>query len=145
VTESGVGSRRGFLGWFLGTSVGAMCVSILYPVARYVSPPDVPEPATSSVVAASANELKPQQGKIFRFGGQPGLLVRTDDGYRAFSATCTHLNCTVQYRGELKQIWCACHNGSYDLNGQVVSGPPPKPLQEFKVHLAGDDVVVSRS
>jgi Rieske Fe-S protein len=51
----------------------------------------------------------------------------------------------VQYRGELKQIWCACHNGFYDLNGQVVSGPPPKPLQEFKVHVAGDDIVVSRS
>ena len=146
MTESGAGTtRRGFLGWFLGTSVGAMCVSILYPVVRYVSPPDVPEPATSSVVAASTGELKPQQGKVFRFGGQPGLLVRTDDGYKAFSATCTHLNCTVQYRQDLKQIWCACHNGLYDLNGQNVSGPPPRPLQEYQVHIAGDDVVVSKT
>ena len=138
-------TRRGFLGWFLGTSVGAMCASVMYPVVRYISPPDVPEPATSSVVAGTTSELKPHQGKIFRFGGQPGLLVRTEDGYKAFSATCSHLNCTVQYKGDTKQIWCACHNGFYDLNGQVVSGPPPKPLQEFQVNVAGDEIVVTRT
>jgi cytochrome b6-f complex iron-sulfur subunit len=138
-------TRRGFLGWFLGTSVGAMCVSVIYPVARYISPPDVPEPATSRVVAGTTGELKPDQGKIFRFGGRPGLLVRTNDGYKAFSATCSHLNCTVQYKGDTKQIWCACHNGIYDLNGQVVSGPPPRPLEEFQVNVTGDEIVVTRS
>jgi Rieske Fe-S protein len=144
--EGGAAStRRGFLGWFLGTSVGAMCASVLYPVARYISPPDVPEPTTSRVVAGTTSELKPNEGKIFRFGAQPGLLVRTEEGYRAYTATCTHLNCTVQYRGDLKQIWCACHNGMYDLSGQVVSGPPPKPLQEFQVNVAGDEIIVTRS
>lgn len=138
-------SRRGFLGWFLGTSVGAMCVSVLYPVVRYISPPDVPEPTTSRVVAGNVGDLKPNEGKIFRFGGQPGLLVRTDDGYKAYAATCTHLNCTVQYKPDVKQIWCACHNGFYDLQGQVVSGPPPRPLQEYQVNVAGEEIVVTRA
>ena len=139
-------SRRGFLGWFLGTSVGAMCVSILYPVARYISPPDVPEAQTSSVVAGRDGDLKPNEGKVFKFGSVPGLLVRSEDGtYHAVSATCTHLNCTVQYRGDLKQIWCACHNGFYDLTGKNVAGPPPRPLEELKVHVANGDVVVSRT
>ena len=139
-------SRRGFLGWFLGTSVGAMCASVLYPMARYISPPEVPEAPTSSVVAGRDGDLKPNEGKIFRFGSAPALLIRVEDGsYRAVSATCTHLNCTVQYRGDLKQIWCACHNGFYDQTGKNVGGPPPRPLEEFKVHVADGDIVVSRA
>ncbi|HEU4402522.1 MAG TPA: Rieske 2Fe-2S domain-containing protein [Candidatus Polarisedimenticolia bacterium] len=139
-------SRRGFLSWFLGTSIGAMCASILYPVARYISPPDVPEAQTSRVVAGRAGDLKANEGRIFRFGNQPGLLIRTEDGgYRALSATCTHLNCTVQYRSDLKQIWCACHNGMYDLSGKNVSGPPPRPLEQYTVNVADGDIVVSKA
>jgi len=139
-------TRRGFLNWFLGTSMGAMVLSVVYPVARYVSPPDVPEAQTSRVVAAREGELKPNSGKVFRFGSQPGLLIRTVEGeYKAFAATCTHLNCTVQYRDDTRQIWCACHNGVYDLKGQNVSGPPPRPLEEYAVNVADGEIVVSRS
>jgi cytochrome b6-f complex iron-sulfur subunit len=139
-------TRRGFLNWFLGTSLGAMVASVLYPLARYVSPPDVPEAQTERVVAGKEGDLKPNDGKIFRFGSLPGLLVRTAEGeYKAFSATCTHLNCTVQYRGDLKQIWCACHNGTFDLQGKNVSGPPPRPLEEYKVNVANGEIVVSRT
>lgn len=138
--------RRGFLSWFLGTSVGALCVSVIYPVARYVSPPDVPEAQTKRVTAGTVGELKPNEGKIFRFGGRPGILVRTaDDTYKAFSATCTHLNCTVQYRDDLRQIWCACHNGMFDLTGRVVGGPPPQPLEAYEVHVANGEIVVSKT
>ena len=41
-------------------------------------------------------------------------------------------------------IWCPCHNGMYDLNGAVVSGPPPKPLDEYVVRLRGEEGFVSR-
>jgi Rieske Fe-S protein len=141
-----VATRRRFLNWFLGTSLGAMCVSILYPLARYIIPPDVPEAQTSRVVAGREGDLKPNEGKIFRFGDRPAIIVRQADGrYRAYSATCTHLNCTVQYRGDLKQLWCACHNGFYDLNGKNVAGPPPRPLDEYAVNVSGGEIVVSRT
>ena len=52
--------------------------------------------------------------------------------------------CTVQYRSDLREVWCACHNGIYDLNGRNVSGPPPRPLDVFDVHLRGDEIVVNR-
>lgn len=141
-----VTSRRRVLNWFLGTSLGAMCVSVVYPLAQYIIPPDVPEAQTSRVVAGHEGDLKPSEGKIFRFGDRPGLLIRRADGtYCALSATCTHLNCTVQYRPDLKEIWCACHNGLYDLKGQNISGPPPRPLDEYVVNVAGGDIVVTRS
>jgi cytochrome b6-f complex iron-sulfur subunit len=139
-------TRRRFMSWFLGTSLGAMAVSVLYPIARYISPPDVPEAPTDSVVAGKEGDLKPNMGKIFRFGSHPALLVRTGEGeYRAFAATCSHLNCTVQYRDDTHQIWCACHNGIYDLNGANVSGPPPRPLEKYKVNVANGEIVVTKS
>jgi Rieske Fe-S protein len=54
------------------------------------------------------------------------------------------LNCTVQYQQAERQIWCACHNGLYDLNGRVVSGPPPRALEEYSVRVRGEEVVVAR-
>lgn len=138
-------TRRGFLNWFLGTSVGALCVSVFYPVARYISPPEIPEAETARVTAGHEGDLRPGEAKIFRFGHTPGILLRTPEGnHRAFSATCTHLNCTVQFRGDLNQIWCACHNGFYDTSGQVVSGPPPRPLEEYAVNVTGGEIIVSR-
>jgi Rieske Fe-S protein len=139
-------TRRSLLNWFLGTSVGAMCASVLYPIVRYLVPPDVPEAQTKQTVAAREGDLKPNESKVFPFGSQPAILIRGPDGvYHAFSATCTHLNCTVQYRGDLRQIWCACHNGFYDLAGANVSGPPPRPLETFTVHVSEGEIVVSKS
>jgi len=138
-------TRRGFAQVLLGGGMLATIVSFLYPVLRYLVPPPTQDLGSSEVVAAKAGELKPNSFKIFRFGSKPGLLVHTADGeYRAMSATCTHLSCTVQYRGDLHQVWCACHNGTYDLNGRNVSGPPPRPLDAFDVHVRGDEIVVSR-
>jgi cytochrome b6-f complex iron-sulfur subunit len=137
--------RRSFLNYFLGGSIGATLSAIIYPVIQFLIPPVASEAAQSNVVAASANELRPGTGKIFKFGSQPGLLVRTPTGeVRAFSAVCTHLNCTVQYRPDLEQIWCACHDGHYDINGKNVAGPPPRPLEQYTVNVRGDDIVVSR-
>ena len=123
----------------------ASIVSFLYPAIDYMLPPPVAESTSRSVSAAKVGELKNNNGKIFKFGSRPALLVRTVEGeYRAFSAVCTHLNCTVQYREDLHEIWCACHNGLYDLEGRNVSGPPPRPLEMFEVHVQGEDIVVSR-
>ena len=131
--------------FLLGGGLLASAVAFLYPVLRYLVPPAATDLGGDSVVAAKVGELKANSGKIFRFGSRPGLLVRTADGeYRALSAVCTHLNCTVQYRSDVREVWCACHNGFYDLNGRNVAGPPPRPLDAYEVHINGDDVVVSR-
>jgi cytochrome b6-f complex iron-sulfur subunit len=138
-------SRRGLLTWLLGTSLGATLAAALYPVFRFVIPPEVGEAPVNRVLAGKLTDLPANSGKIFRFGSRPGLLVRTPDGaVRAFSAACTHLNCTVQYRPDFQNIWCACHNGVYDLQGKNISGPPPRPLEAYKVDVAGDDVYVTR-
>lgn len=121
-----------------------------YPVSRYLVPPPSGEPETATASAGRAADLKPHSGRIFKFGSKPGIVVRTDEGeIRAFSAICTHLDCTVQFKADTSQLWCACHNGTYDLGGNVVSGPPPRGLEKFVVNVRGDgadaEIVVSRA
>jgi Rieske Fe-S protein len=138
-------SRRNWLSGLIGGGFTGSILSFLYPVVRFILPPEVPESTTVEVVAGKSSELPPNSGKVFAFGSRPAIVVRTPAGdWRAFTAVCTHLNCTVQYRSDMQMIWCACHNGMYDLNGKVVSGPPPRPLEEYAVHVRSDEVVVSR-
>jgi len=142
--------RRSFLDALLTVGFVSTAAAIAYPVAEYLVPPQGGEPATASVTAGKVSALKPNSGVIFKFGSKPGILVRTADGeVRAFSAVCTHLDCTVQFKADTAQLWCACHNGLYDLGGNVVSGPPPRGLERFTVNLRGEsddeDIVVSRA
>lgn len=139
-------SRRTFLDWLLGTTVGGLVMAVLYPVGRYLLPPASSEAATVAVTLPFGPEDVPaSSGRIFKFGTRPGILVRSATGeFRAFSATCTHLGCIVQYRPDLSHIWCACHNGHFDLNGRNIAGPPPAPLEQYVVRVRGDQLVVSR-
>ncbi len=139
-------SRRGFINWLLGTSLAGLVLSVLYPVTRYLIPPAVGESTSATVtLAIRPEDVPPNSGQIFRFGSKPGILVRTPSGeLRAFSAACPHLGCIVQYRDDLSRVWCACHNGHFDLNGRVVQGPPPGPLETFVVNERDDEIVVSR-
>ncbi len=139
-------SRRQLLNWFLGTSGGAFLISIVYPVVRYLIPPKVAESTARAVtLSIKPGEVKPNSGQIFKFGSQPGILIRTPGGdLRAFTAICTHLACIVQYRPDLSHIWCACHNGHFDLNGINIAGPPPRPLEPYRINVRGDQIVVSR-
>ena len=137
--------RRDVLNWLLGSWLAGVFGSVLYPISRYLVPPDIPEAAPQSVVAGKDADIPANTGKIIAFGTTPVIVVRTAAGeLRAFSATCTHLSCTVQYRSDIEHIWCACHNGHYDLTGRNVEGPPPRPLDRYDVALKGDEVVVVR-
>jgi len=139
-------SRRRFLDYLLGSSAVATLAAIFYPIFKFMVPPEVVEAQQNSVVAAKNAELPSNTGKIFKFGSKPGIVIRTETGeVKAFSASCTHLDCIVQYDPGSKQIVCACHNGKFDLTGKNVSGPPPRPLEEFTVNVKGDDITVTRA
>lgn len=138
-------SKRHFLKVILSGGVLALAGSILYPIFAYLKPPKQGEVEVSSVSAGKLSEIANDTGRIVKFGTKPVILIRTQDGtLKAFSATCTHLDCTVQYRKDFGLIWCACHNGKYNLNGRNVSGPPPRPLEEYRVVVQGEEVFVSK-
>ena len=125
--------------------IRCLLLTLLLAVSARAETPPEQEAAVSAVKATSLAEMAPNSGKVFKFGRKPALIVRQPDGtFRAFLAKCTHLDCVVQYREDKERIWCACHDGFYDLNGTNVSGPPPRPLDALEVHMQGDDVYVTR-
>jgi cytochrome b6-f complex iron-sulfur subunit len=137
--------RRDFVNSFLGGSLAATILAFLYPLVRYVLPPRQAEAMQKRVAAAKTNDLPPNSFKIFKFGASPGILVNTQDGQLvALSAVCTHLTCTVRYESDSGTLYCPCHNGRFDLAGNVISGPPPAPLESYKVEVVGEDIFVSK-
>ncbi len=70
------------------------------------------------------------------------ILLNSGGQWKAFSATCTHAPCTVQYTGS--SISCPCHGGTYNPNnGAVTGGPPPAPLPELGVLVQNGNVYVA--
>jgi len=138
-------NRRDFLKYFLGAGLLGFLSSIFYPLFSYLKPPVQGEVEVTSVSAGKLSDFAKDSGKIIRFGKKPVILIRSANGeLRALSAVCTHLGCTVQYRKDLELIWCACHNGKYDINGRNISGPPPRPLDPYTVIVKGDEIFISK-
>jgi hypothetical protein len=72
--------RRRFIEALLGSGFFLSAAAFFYPVLRFLVPPKESDLGSGSVVAAKTGDLKPNSGKIFRFGSRPGLLVRTAGG-----------------------------------------------------------------
>lgn len=136
-------NRRKWINLFLGGSILGTVASFLYPVLRYLIPPRQAQTQAQRVVAAQTGELAPNSAKLFRFGAAPALLISTAEGeLKAFSAICTHLTCTVRYEEETGTLLCPCHNGRFDLAGNVISGPPPRPLEAYEVEVRANEIFV---
>jgi Rieske Fe-S protein len=69
-------------------------------------------------------------------------LVKSANDVQAFDSTCTHLGCRTRYNPDTNQIECPCHGGVYNTMGQVVAGPPPKPLAALPTRVDGGRVLV---
>jgi Rieske Fe-S protein len=155
--------RRQWLLQSLRGGIAATAVAVFYPVARFLRPrKQTVSGALDMVAPFKVHELPAAADNPFNFAGKPCLVVLTPvgamrlsqgqplqtDDVRAYNAICTHVDCTVRYRFEKGDIFCSCHEGIYDLNGRNISGPPPRPLEAYKVVLRGEpgreEIVVSR-
>lgn len=140
-------SRRGFLGFItfligglVSFIVGIPAISyIIYPATRKDEAQDLILLGSSEKVAAG----EPALFKV-RFEQKAGWIVDerelayfviTDDKreYSALSNVCTHLSCRVRWVSDQELFFCPCHNATFDKAGEVVSGPPPRPLDRYKV------------
>jgi len=138
-------SRRKFIDKLLGVGLIAWLGTIFYPLIKYLTPPKAANISVNQVEAGMVSEFPNNSAKIVRFGRKPVIVIRKKNGeFTALTATCTHLDCTVQYVPESTIIWCACHNGVYDINGNNISGPPPRPLTRMVAKVQNDKVIVMR-
>jgi nitrite reductase/ring-hydroxylating ferredoxin subunit len=93
---------------------------------------------------ASLSELPVGAVRQFNYPGEhdPCVLVRlAPDRLVAYSQKCTHLSCAVIPRPDKGHIHCPCHEGFFNLEtGDVIAGPPPRPLPRILLERRGDDV-----
>lgn len=143
-------SRTQFMQGALAVIAACWGAMAMYPIYMYlrVKPGAQDESAkVSSIEVCKESELPAGSGRNFRFGSSPALIIHTEDGqFHAFKAICSHLGCTVQYRADDKDIYCACHGGVYNAEtGKNIAGPPPKPLSPLKAEVVGGKIIVSRA
>jgi cytochrome b6-f complex iron-sulfur subunit len=84
-------------------------------------------------------------GQVIPFRKERTFIMRTEGGFLAISAICTHLNCVVNWNEMLKKFECPCHGAKFNQNGEVLEGPPPRPLNLYKLQIVAGNVVVDRA
>jgi cytochrome b6-f complex iron-sulfur subunit len=136
-------TRRHFIDLLLGASALAWLASIIYPIIRYLKPlPQTGPGGPTHLTRDESAKLEQKQFVIVPVSGERVIIVQAQDRVCAFSAKCTHEGCTVTYLPGQSVIWCPCHDGRFDLNGRVISGPPPRPLAAFAVNRQADGGIV---
>ncbi|MBI5189500.1 MAG: Rieske (2Fe-2S) protein [Nitrospirae bacterium] len=142
-------TRRAAIHWGLWTILGIMAASAAWPVYELVTRRGKKK-KLAFYRAAALDEL-PEVGMKkaelnLRGGERPDtrvFIMRDASGaLTVFSATCTHLSCLINYNRLKDEFVCPCHGGVFDKDGNVVSGPPPRPLERLPVKVEGGDVMV---
>lgn len=92
-----------------------------------------------------AKTLKPGNSLNFIYPNEndTAILIRAGDGsYYAYGQKCTHLTCPVYYAKERNRLECPCHEGGFDVvTGNVLYGPPPRPLDRIEIEVRADGEV----
>jgi cytochrome b6-f complex iron-sulfur subunit len=131
--------RRSFLG-FIGSALGLTAFgSMAYPLIRYLAPPKTKRKGGTFTFTKAdigdAKEIVYQQ--------TPAIIInRPGKGYIALSRVCTHLGCLVEYDRGSRRLVCPCHAGTFDLEGRVLSGPPPSPLPTIPLSVEGEEITI---
>jgi cytochrome b6-f complex iron-sulfur subunit len=128
-------SRRDFLNEvsFAALAVAGLGAGVV--TFQFLSPNVLFEPATR--FRAGSPGLYPVNSVTF-LQDQLVYIVRTEQGFYAVSAVCTHLGCITQWKPEADQIACPCHGSKFKADGTKVEGPAPRPLPHFAIALTAD-------
>jgi len=133
--------RRKFLKSMLTFFSAAALVSFSYPLLRFFAPPR--SDTRVQKMSIPKKDVPVGEAKEIVFNNTPAIVInRPGKGFIALSKVCTHLGCLVEYEKGKKRLFCPCHAGIYDLEGNVVSGPPPKPLPKFPISVEGEKIII---
>ena len=134
-------TRRNFIQIALAalgaTWLGLLVQSRLFPPQNSVQ--------EAKPVELNLSEVPVGSTKTIVYGGNPVMVLHTNESVRAYSLVCTHLGCIVQWQADQKEFYCPCHEGRFDQFGEVIAGPPPVPLEQIPVSVEGEQVIVGET
>lgn len=149
-------SRRSFLSWVSGLIYTGLFLGVVGPVAVFIGAPlkkrrrdvkwssvlkedDLSDGETREV----SFDLDVKQGYTTTRRTYYVYVHRGPDGLKALDPTCTHLGCRVKFSEEDGKYLCPCHGGIFDQDGSVVSGPPPRPLEQRPIKIEDGEIWIS--
>ena len=150
-------SRRDFIkgtavaiGGLIGTLIGIPSVAYLLSPAIQAGPEDdavIPLGPLENYPVGIPTRFDYTRTKVNgweRTGTNYGLFVvrKSEDEVRVFSDICTHLGCRVTWHADQEHYISPCHDGHFDIVGDVVSGPPPRPLDEFVTKIEDGNLYI---
>ena len=153
--------RRQFLSRFVAAAAGAVAVGLAVPLVGYFLSPTrgskgqqvvIPLIATSAIPPGTPifvqYQQKVQDGWVTETQSL-GAWAATTDGrtFTVFNPHCTHLGCLYAWNPGLKVFQCPCHGSVFDINGKVLAGPAPRPLDriQFTIQNGMIQLIVAQS
>jgi len=143
-TQGEAGERRQFLKWLSGGFLSLWALGGAAALAAYLKAPERNEASAERMVSVGRlEELRVGEARLIQHGITPFYVLRLDaTRVVALSAVCTHMRCILNFDRERKGLRCPCHDGRFDLNGNVVSGLPQRALPRFEVQTRAGEVFV---
>jgi len=132
-------TRRDFFNEMAAGALGIAAVGAAVVTVRYLSPNVLFEPPTR--FHAGQPEDYPVNSVTY-IEDQQVYIVRTEQGFFAESAVCTHLGCITRWNPEANRIQCPCHGSRFNRDGSVDHGPAPRPLTHFDIRLTPDGTLL---
>ena len=136
--------RRGVLVWLTRGFLALWAPAAAGVTTSFLKAPSAEErPGERQLKVGPLSSLAVGDARFVRHGTEPVYVLRVAESeVLALSAICTHMRCVLKWDREKEHFHCPCHDGAFDRQGNVLSGPPKKPLRQFRADVRGDEIVV---
>lgn len=156
MVETDTTTRRRFLGRLTGVVAAVIGAIVAVPAAGYLIGPALRRASATRAGAGTIAGLpvdQPVQREVVvetRDGWLKGeqtrgvwVVKRSTGEISVYNPHCTHLGCAFNWSQEKRQFLCPCHGGVYDLDGRVLAGPPPRPLDRMEHTVEDGRLIVT--
>lgn len=156
--EKGKTSRRQFFANALKAIAGLFALGLGIPLAGFAVSPVLKKGEHAWIPIADLAQMQddvPLQ-VTYQYARKDGWMTvetvktafvvkKADGSPLVLSNICTHLGCGVNWDNNMKHFMCPCHGGTYDAEGNVLDGPPPKPLFQLAAKVEANKIFVKEA
>ncbi len=149
-------SRRKFLTYVVNGAAGFVTAAIAYPLIGYFLSPAGKKSQNPTIPITRTDRIPVGVPTFVRFEERmpdawvittesEGVWVSTKDGknFILFDPHCTHLRCPFYWDEQKRVFVCPCHGGEFDIDGKVLAGPPPRPLDRWQFTIRNGEIETS--
>lgn len=147
--------RRAFLTKAVALLASFIGGALAIPAAGQIISPALKKPEDTVITAGTLDQFEVGQPKKIDFfyykrdgwieertSGTAWVVRKSESEFTVFNPRCTHLGCPYSWSAERSQFICPCHNGVFSIDGRVVAGPPPRPLDRFQYSVEGGKLLL---